>query len=155
MKNRFFVLLIGLLAGGCASVQVKHVSADDTSEGVHFFEPAPYLLISKTIPPKKDNAQPPPEFSSQIIYLPDPSQRYSVKIHSGWGAVDGSVKLINGWMLDSLGAKSDSKMPETITALTGVAKLAAAGADSKPEGLYRIRIDKTTGKVWLEKQEGW
>ena len=155
MKRHLILLFVGLLASGCANVSVKHVSFDDKSNGVHFYEPKPYLLVSKTPKEDKDGKVLPPGFSSQIIYLPNPKQRYAVTINPGWGTVDGSVKLVNGWMLDSLGSKMDSKMPETITAISGLLKGAAAAADENPEGLFRIDIDKKTGAVSLHRETGW
>jgi hypothetical protein len=155
MKKYLPLVLAGLLAGGCANVEVKHVPFDDTSNGVHFYEPKPYLLVSKSLKTDKDGKSLPPEFSNQIIYLPNPKQRYAVKINPGWGTVDGSVKLVNGWMLDSLGSKMDSKIPETINAIAGLLKEAAAAASESPEGLYRIDFDPSSGAVSLHKEPGW
>jgi len=94
------------------------------------------------------------EFLSQIIWLPDHSRSYAVKIKPGWGTVEGSVKLQNGWMLDTLGAKTDSKIPETMTAVAGLIKESAALADQRPQGLYLIDI-APDGSVKLVKQAGW
>lgn len=155
MKRYLILLIAGVFTCGCASVNVKHVEANDTSDGVHFCEPQPYLLVGKVVKNDKDGNALPPEFSSQIIYLPNPKQRYAVTISPGWGTVDGSVKLINGWMLDTVGSKMDSKIPETITAISGLVKEAAAAADQRPEGLYRIDIDPKTQAVSLHKEPGW
>jgi hypothetical protein len=148
------LLCSACLISGCAEVQVKHVDDKDTSEGVHFYQPRPYLLVSNQ--QKKDSStnSVQNEFSSQIIWLPDHSRCYVVKIKPGWGTVDGSVKLQNGWMLDTLGSKMDSKIPETMTAVAGLVKEAAAAADQKPQGLYLIDI-APDGSVKLVKQAGW
>jgi hypothetical protein len=142
---------------GCARVQIKHVSATDTSGGIHFCEPRPYLLVSKTLK-KDDKGNSTEEFTSSILWFPDYSRRYVVKIKGGWGTVDGSVKLIDGWKLDSLGAKTDSKIPETIASITGLVKEAGALAkmnpNNNPEGLYRIDIAED-GSIKLVAQPGW
>jgi hypothetical protein len=141
------------LISGCAEVQVKHVDDKDSSDGVHFYEPRPYLLVSnqqKT--DDKGNVQ--NQFSNQIIWLPDHSRRYVVKIKPGWGTVDGSVKLEDGWMLDTLGSKTDSKGPETVTAMAGLVRAVAVKADQTPQGLYLIDI-APNGTVNLVKQPGW
>lgn len=141
------------LISGCAEVQVKHVDDQDASDGVHFYEPRPYLLVSnQQKQDDKGNVQ--NQFSSQIIWLPDHSRRYVVKIKPGWGTVDGSVKLQDGWMLDALGSKMDSKGPETVNAMTGLVSVAAKAADQVPQGLYLIDIGPD-GSVKLVKQPGW
>jgi hypothetical protein len=141
------------LISGCAEVQVKHVVDQDTSDGVHFYEPRPYLLVSnQQKQDDKGNVQ--NQFSSQIIWLPDHSRCYVVKIKPGWGTVDGNVKLQDGWMLDTLGSKTDSKGPETITAIAGLVREVAVKADQTPQGLYLIDI-APDGTVNLVKQPGW
>ena len=57
--------LSALLFAGCAQVVVRHVSEADTSDGVHFYEPRPYLWIGSDA---KGNP------SSQIVWLPDPAR---------------------------------------------------------------------------------
>jgi hypothetical protein len=147
------VVCLMFLSAGCARVKITHVDNSDTSPGVHFYEPRPYLLVS--VQKKKDDkGVEHNEFSSQIIWLPDPTRRYVVQVEPGWGTVDGSVKLTNGWMLTELGAKSDSKIPETITAISGLVKEAAALADQPQQGLYRIDIG-SDGTVTLVRQIGW
>lgn len=139
------------LLTGCSSVKVTHVDDSDTSAGVHFYEPRPYLLVTKT-EAKDASGNLTNGFMNQIIWLPDHSRRYKVEVKSGWGSVNGSVKLQNGWMLDTLGAQTDSKIPETIAAVGGL--LAAVpkvvpevqGVPPPPrpaltEGLYLIKID--------------
>lgn len=146
------------LLSGCASVSVTHVADGDKSDGVHFYEPRPYLLVaaqSKTTPGAGGApAVTSTEYTSQIIYLPDTTKLYVIKANSGLGTVNASVKLKDGWMLTDFGDQRDSKIPETITALTGVAKEAAALAAQPPEGLYRIDIG-ADGSVSLAKQAGW
>jgi hypothetical protein len=157
-KIAFRSLLVGalstiLFAVGCAHVEVRHVDESDSSNGVHFYEPRPYLLVG--VQKKKDaKGTEANEFTSQIIWLPDHSRRYAVEVKPGWGTVDGSVKLTDGWMLTELGAKSDSKMPETISAIAGLVKEAAAAAATPQQGLYRIDIDDK-GTVTLTRQIGW
>lgn len=122
---------------GCAQVRVTHVKADDRSGGVHFYEPRPYVLVTRA----GDT------LTNQILWLPDPSRRYQVEIIPGWGTVDGSVKLQHGWMLETLGAQTDSKIPETISAVGGLVTAAVKTLDRSAglplkEGLYLIEIDE-------------
>ena len=147
------LLCTACLVSGCAEVQVKHVDDQDTSDGVHFYEPRPYLLVSDQ-QKRDDKGNVQYQFSNQIIWLPDHSRRYVVKVKPGWGAVDGSVKLQDGWMLDTLGSKTDSKSPETIAAMSGLVRTAAVRAGQTPQGLYLIEI-APDGTVNLIKQPGW
>jgi len=149
------LLCSAYLISGCAEVLVKHVNGkDDTSDGVHFCQPRPYLLLSNQQKKDASGDVRSNDFANQIIWLPDYTQCYVVKIKPGWGTVDGSVKLQNGWMLDTLGSKMDSKTTETITALSGMATTIAKLGDLNPQGLYLINISPD-GKVTLEKQPGW
>jgi len=154
MQRAGVLLVFSVVLGtGCAQVTVTHVDDSDRSPGVHFYEPRPYLLVS--VQKKKDEkGVEHNEFTSQIVWLPDRTRRYVARVVPGWGTVDGSIKLTNGWMLAELGAKSDSKIPETINAVAGLVKEAAALADVPQQGLYRIDIDDK-GTVTLVKQEGW
>ena len=150
---------LALVFSGCAHVVVRHVADTDKSDGVHFYEPRPYLLIGDQ-PTDKGTKGVVHAYTSTIIYLPDKSQRYVVQIKQGWGTVNGSVKLANGWMLDTLGAQTDSKGPETIGAVTGLLKeagglaMAVKGNELPKAGLYRIDIDKD-GKVTLTRELEW
>jgi hypothetical protein len=160
MKSLFLTLIPTLLlAAGCAHVKVKRVAPDAVVDGIPFLEPQPYLLVSKIVKPSVDGQPSTEEYTNQIIYLPNPSRRYAIQVKPGWGTVDGSVNLIDGWRLDSFGAKSDSKGPETIGAFAGLLKEAAAVAatvkpDDSREGLYLIRI-APDGTLRLEKQRNW
>jgi hypothetical protein len=144
--------IVGCVAA-CARVEVTHVNDSDVSDGVHFYEPRPYLLVGvQTVKDAQGKEQ--NQYTSQIIWLPDHSRRYKVEVKPGWGTVDGSLKLANGWMLTDFGAKSDSKMPETLSAIAGLVKESAALANVPQQGLYRIDIDGD-GKVTLARQDGW
>jgi hypothetical protein len=115
MLSRFYsygVLTLALTASGCARVEITRLAdANSYSEGLRFYRPAPYVVTSL----EKDNV-----CTSRIVYLPDPEQEYVLRVHSGWGSVDGKVTLENGWNLASLGETRDSKAPETITAVGGL-----------------------------------
>jgi hypothetical protein len=138
-----------LAVGGCASVEVKRInSGDTTTDGVRYYGTPPYLLVG---------AQPTEEgkaiYTTSIIYLPNYSEAYAVKVKQGWGTANGSLKLSPGGMLSEFGSAIDSKGPETITAVSGLIT-AVAGAvtpamsgDDIGPGLYRIVIDPATGQA--------
>jgi hypothetical protein len=57
-----------------------------------------------------------------------PGQKRSVGFKSGLGSAKLSVKTANGIITD-VGQDTDTKIPETVTALTGLAKQLGAGSN--------------------------
>lgn len=101
-----------------------------------------------------EDVAPTVEYTSKIVYLPDPSQEYTVELHSGIGSAHGSVKLVDGWMLAEFGGTADSKatdLASTAATLAGTVITATAAAAAPAEGLYRIDI-APDGAVKLNKQ---
>lgn len=159
------VIASAVVLCGCAGVSVTHVPPGDVSPGVHFTRSRPYLLISKQIKAgsgkttleetnTSEKAPATIEYSSSIVYLPDPSQEYTVTLQSGLGSANGSVKLADGWMLTEFGATADSKttnLVSTAATLAGTVITAAAKAAAPAEGLYLIVI-APDGTVKLKKQ---
>lgn len=118
MIKKIFILatlLIGL--NGCASIDFYEVNGDGTmtEEGFLYYPPKPYLLVEK----KDDN------ITSRIITLPDLAKPHRVKQNNGWGTADLGFEIENG-MIKSFNSKTDSKGPETLTALTSMGTAKAA-----------------------------
>jgi hypothetical protein len=138
---RWLMSALALVAmSGCSTVEVKPF--DGTyKDGLRFYRPEPYLLVTKD----KDGI-----VQSAIVYLPNKKEEYIVRAVPRLGTVDMKAALDGGWNLTSLGATIDTKIPETITALSGLAQAAAGlrGRSMTDEpGLYRIEFDSTTGRV--------
>ena len=96
------VLCVGIampVLTGCA-----HLEFDGDGK-VHYYDPVPYLFVATT----KECVT-----TATVVALPGQERRVGFK--SGFGSSDLSVGLTNG-MLTSVGQKSDSKVPEVITAL--------------------------------------
>jgi hypothetical protein len=152
-----------VLLPSCASYEVVQVSKTDTKEGVRFYRPAPYLLIGveAAVPAaeakpgalKKELAPEKPTLTAKLIYLPDHSQQYVIHRKGGLGTSEVTASLQDGWNLVSYGSKSDSKIPETITAVASLATSIAGlgfteGSTAFPSpGLWRIQFDDTSGFV--------
>ena len=122
---------------GCSHVEV-FPSRTGQEPGLHFYRPEPYLLVTET--PKGSQVS--------VISLPNTRDRWVVRPRVRLGTVDLDAKLDGGWNLTSLGASADSKIPETLTALSGTLKEAAAVsakavAPSFEPGLYRILFDES------------
>src|SRR5437762_5481467 len=121
---RCLLLAIFAATAGCAAVHVRPLTADEhmkkaSAEGVRFYRPWPYLLVTAETSDKGTN------YKGQILYLPKMDDEYIVQVKNGWGTANGSVKLQDGWMLNEQGTIVDSKIPETITAISGL--ITAAG----------------------------
>lgn len=132
---------------GCANVKVVPVRPGDTkTEGVRFWAPHPYLLVTKGTYRQgadKQNDDPradPPATGQEVtntylIWLPDPDKEYAIQLKGGSGAANAKITLKNGWMLDTFNAEADAKVPETIEALTGAFKALPIGLKQESQGL--------------------
>jgi hypothetical protein len=115
--------------------------ADTKTEGLRYYRPWPYLMVSET----KDGEG----LEFKIVYLPDLSQEYAVQVRAGFGTVDFKPTLENGWNLVAVDAKVDSRTKEVMEAAAGLigagAKL-AAGSRARDSGLrpgiYRFIVDE-------------
>jgi hypothetical protein len=131
---------------GCAGVEIVRISSENPNqEGVRFYRPHPYLWVTKD---KDDNLQ------GTIIWLPNKNEEYAIKVKSGIGSVDTKFKLADGWNLTEFGEVRDSKIPETITALTGslksltdILRLARGEKPKLNAGLYELIFDDKTGLI--------
>ena len=138
MKHLILCLSILLIFSGCSKVTIEKYDGSDT-EGLRFYRPSPYLLITQT----KDGA------STSIIWLPDKKEEYIVKHRPGFGSSQFSVTLNEGWNLTEIGSTMDSKIPETITAFGALATGFAAriSPDELQPGLYEITYNETNGNI--------
>lgn len=147
LKTKFIYLCcmaIILLISGCASI-----TASRGDEGIPYYLPKPYLLIAKNIAlgqtkvttevneVKEDKkittitkTSTEPVFqkiqekgdllSFQIIYLPDLTEKHSLKIQSGTGTLDTNITLVDGWKFTGINLKVDAKTSEIIQAIGSV-----------------------------------
>ncbi len=137
---------------GCARLAFYSDSKLEGPEsGVKFYYAKPYLLVSPT--GNKDNP-----IQASIVYLPDQSKPMYAKLKSGYGSANLSLTLQNG-VLTTVGQTTDTKIPETITALTGMTTAAAelaklrapeqpAQTESPKFSLYEI--DNSSGTTVLK-----
>lgn len=145
MKNKFYLLsaLIFFMAG-CAGVEIVKITPENPNqEGIRFYRPHPYLWVTKD---KEGNLQ------GTFIWFPNKKEEYVIKVKSGIGSVETKLKLENGWNLTEYGEVRDSKIPETINALTGSLKglagvLELAKKEELRPGLYMLVFDDKTGLI--------
>ncbi len=144
-------LLLVMLAmlTGCASVVVKKIPTGSTMDGIHFYRPAPYLMVSS------DASK---ELQFKIVWMPDKSEEYIIQAKPGLGSVSFNPTLENGWNLTGLNATVDTKTAEILTALpgliSGAAGMRAAPVEGKKfniePGMYPLRFEggKLIGVEW-------
>lgn len=144
MKNRFYLLSVLIFfMVGCAGVKITRLASDnDYKEGIRFYRSYPYVLISIN----KDTKA----LQATTVFLPKMNEEYVINVRSGLGTVNASFDLADGWNLTHFGDTRDSKIPDTITALTGTFKEIAAILEKKEgetpalePGLYRYSFDKS------------
>ncbi len=119
-------LFLTVALAGCAHLEFKA-----SEPGLTYFEPVPYLAVTRATDCK---------VTATVLVLP--GEQRTLRFHSGYGSSDLSATLSNG-MLQSVGQKTDTKVPETITALAGVAtafKAGRPGEAKEPVCEARVRL---------------
>jgi hypothetical protein len=94
------------LVAGCAHI-------DFGGDGMTYYDPKPYLFVSTT-----------KECVSTATVVVIPEKKRVMKFVSGYGSADLSATLANG-MIVSVGQKTDTKIPETISSIASLATAAA------------------------------
>ncbi len=151
MKFRaFFILVVTVLLNSCATVDFysKSTLSEDSKTGIEFYSAKPYLLVENN--PAKDVS-----LRTSIIYLPDLTKPKYAKIKPGIGSSDLKLSLSNG-IINSYGITTDSKVPETISALTGA--LTGYGTFSKEiaeAGKLIAETDEKYYNIYKDKQEAF
>ena len=143
MKRFLLLVALSLWITACAGVEITRLASDnDYKQGIRFYRPYPYVLISKT----KDDGT----LQARTVFLPKMNEEYVIYVRSGFGTVNASFDLTDGWNLTKFGDIRDSKIPDTINAVTGFLKETASILETKgkpiPElepGLYRYNFDKS------------
>lgn len=143
LKKWGLIFIAVAMAAACAAVRVSRLTSDkEYVEGIRFYRPAPYLLVTEDA--KGD-------LEVSLIYLPKTNEEYVIRFKSGPGSADMKFKLDGGWNLTEFGETRDSKIPELVTSLAGAftgALKGGEGVTSKPApGLYALIFDSNTGLV--------
>jgi hypothetical protein len=118
-----------MLSSGCTPriIVRQNPTADD--QGIRYYRPKPYLLISALANNTNATAD---YVSITLDYLPDFSEEYSINVRPGLGLADVNIGLEDGWNLVSINQKLDSQTDETIKAtgdlLKAVVSLPTSGA---------------------------
>ena len=108
--NKFTMLcciVAAIALAGCARLDFGE------DRGLTYYEAKPFLFVSTN----KDCVS-----SAAVLMLP--AEKREVRFVPGYGTADLSVALSNG-MISNVGQKTDTKIPETMTSLAGLATASA------------------------------
>ncbi len=145
--------LVAFLCAGCANFSVAPASGPD-APGVHFFLPKHYMLFwwEREITWKSGTPVHSLAPRSQIVLLPDVSQRYTLTQHAVCAKGDFAYRLADGWRLETINGTLDTgellrtlKDPATAAVEGGLARAPGSGdglAPLPPPVLYEL--------VWRE-----
>ncbi len=137
MSRILALALLALSLAGCTPFTVTRVQTPaDNAEGIRFYRPKPYLLVTAT-----DKGP-----ALTVVSLPDPSEEYVIRLRQGLGASQFTAKLADGWNLIEIGHATDAGLPQTLTAAGALAAAAGAfgmkgPAEALTPGLYEIVFD--------------
>jgi|GEM_PF-6078675 len=163
-----------------------------STEGIPYFLPRPYLLVTKNFarldppalepdgeedgerkngkngqkesrvrssqgPSARSDGAVADRFGYQVVYLPDPCQKYALVYERGIGTLESKIQLEDGWRFTGSELATDTRTPETIEAVAKVleagGKFAAAsrgGLAVKDEQAYIRLYDLLTGECVLD-----
>jgi hypothetical protein len=138
-----------LIAAGCAQVDVRPVANisdlyDHQIPGVRCYMPQTYLQV--TVTADKDGNK---QYAANVVSLPDLEHPLIADVKPGWGTVNGTITLNDRGILTSIGSQLDSKIPETISAIAGLATAAKPlipVSGGKPS-IYLLKVDMKDGKL--------
>jgi hypothetical protein len=160
MKILCGVLVTVLLLVGCAHIEIRPLTKEEREDpdkasklnGVRFFRSSPYLLVRQT---GNDGS-----CDVTIVYYQNVDEPYIIIPHQGIGSITYNPTLTDGWNLTGFSGTVDSKVPEMITAVTGLvaagvaaavpsapAAPAAAGVTKAGKDVPRIAFDNTAISV--------
>lgn len=151
------VMVCALALSGCARIALYTDEQFKSPEvGFKFYYPKPYLLIARTgakvnpsqVSGAKEGSSKDPSAQDNpvqvsVIYLPDQKNVRYAELKTGYGSAELSLAFQNG-MLTNIGQKTDTKIPETITAL---GSLATAAKGLIPQAANYPGISKKLGLI--------
>ncbi len=124
---RGVLAVVALACSACLGPKLEaHKIRSDEQEGMPYYLPKPYLLVSKNFHPIQTagkaatTSQPDADktlYGYEIVYLPDRCNQYGLKVSRGIGTLETRIELEDGWKFTGTTLETDSKTPETIGAI--------------------------------------
>ncbi len=107
---RFAIVAVAMLLPGCAGIEFTSAGAPNSFT---YREATPFAVVKTAI-----------DCTQAVEVISVPGAAHGMRMKSGLGSAKLNVKLANGVITD-IGQETDSKIPETITAAAGLAKVLA------------------------------
>lgn len=146
-RARLVLLWIACSAlSGCAGMSAGVVRDDTNERGYRYYAPAPFLFV------RSDGKG---GLTSEIVYLPDTTQKLTVRPYAVLAANNATLSFTNGMLTEASVVGDETAVPiGFLDALTKAASAAIAadlpaGSDAKAPVpyLYRIVVQGTTVKL--------
>jgi hypothetical protein len=120
----------GLNAAGTAATEVAHPASTSTGikSGPTLHTPGGPPVTPWTVP--SDGLTPETFFTYQIVFVPDMTQKYGLKVRGGPGEIRAAMNLVNGWQFTGIGPfyMKDSATAQNILASGISARLGGQAA---------------------------
>jgi len=138
-----FILALALLFTGCAHISFHDSNNPGRNIGFEYYKPKFYLLVTDD----KDGTK------ASVVTLPDLTQPRYALLHAGYGSSNLSLAQSNG-VLTTVGQAVDTKIPETIAAVSGLAtaaaKRATRDADTGKPYAKLYELSNSDGRIYLK-----
>lgn len=131
--SKLIPLMAVSLLPGCAHLDFG------PDRGLSYYDTKPYLFVTTT----KDCVT-----TATAVMLPD--EKREVKFVAGYGTGDLSVTLANG-VITSVNQKTDAKIPETLTAVAGLATAVGGLMKAKAEPGKQVICTPTASLYSIDK----
>lgn len=152
------------LLSACAHITIKKIPpgtniSNRGSDGIHFYSPKPYLMISQTLIASPGGGQPIQACTAEIKYFPDYNEEYVMIPHYWLESISMKPAVADGWNLTNFNSTVDTKIPETITAISSLAQNIpkafnapqyTTGPRALRPGLYPLGHNNETGNLTIE-----
>lgn len=135
-----------VILSGCAGLSVGPVVSDDKAKGYRFYQPAPFLFV------RSDGKG---GLTSEIIYLPDTTQKMSVRPYAVLASNNATLSFSNGILTEAAAVVDETVVPVAIVDALSKAAAAAIAADlpQNPQATapvpYLFKITVHSGSITL------
>lgn len=125
MEMRVWIQLIAtipVILTGCAGLSVGPVAkdAEDKAKGYRFYQPAPFLFV------RSDGKG---GLTSEIVYLPDTTQKMSVRPYAVLASNNATLSFSNGILTEAAAVVDETVVPVAFVDALSKAAAAAIAAD--------------------------
>jgi hypothetical protein len=113
-------MLAGATLAGCAGLDVGPVADDTKDSGLRYYPSVPFLFV------RSDGKG---GLSTDIVYLPDTTQKMSIRPYAYMASNDATLTFTNGTLGEAKMVADETAVPAAILDAASKAAVAAAAAD--------------------------